>query len=174
VTRIVRALVSATLVTAVCAAGCAGPSTFVSSAPPPDIEAHAWFRSGVPAVRGAVARAMVENGLPVDEAASGPRLLVASRQQVPHVRGAAAPAPGPLPTYTLTARLSPAGGTHVEATVKVDCPSCDGASAYEWEYPGDIVRGVFRTAAKMLGERSPRFQYPPRFRPARWHPPPPR
>lgn len=164
--------VSAALLAALCLSGCAGPSTFVSPTPPPDTEAQAWFKSDVPAVRAALARAMVETDLPLDHDASGPRLVVASRQQVPHVRGAAAPAPGPLPTYTLRARLSPADGTHVEATVTVDCPSCNGTSAYEWEYPGDLVKEVFQATRQILGERSPRFRHPPRFRPTPWRPPP--
>ena len=59
--RYLRALARATALSlVVAAAGCGGPARFVSANPPPDTAADAWFRSGIPAVRAALARAVTE------------------------------------------------------------------------------------------------------------------
>jgi hypothetical protein len=154
------------------AAGCGGPATFVSPDPPPDTTADAWFLSGVPAVGAAVRQAMTEHGMAIDAAKSSATVVVASRQQLPYVdESSGRPASGPLPAYRVRAVLSRAGETRVRLTIAADCRACDGATPYEWQYPVDLTRRVFERTRAILGERRPRFAYPPRYRPVRWRRP---
>lgn len=166
-----RAVPAALFLAAIALAGCGAPATFVSVTPPPDLDADAWYGSSLPAVRTALRRAMVETGLTLGDDA-GEATVVGLRQQVPYVgEGAGDPVPGRLPVYRLTARLSSEGGTRVRVHVSVVCDVCDGATPYEWEYPGDIVRNVFERTRRMLGERHARYACPERYRPPRWRPP---
>ena len=152
--------------------GCGGPATFVSPDPPPDTAADAWFLSGVPAVRSALRRAMTEHGMMIDSGESSATAVVGVRQQLPYVDEASGrPASGPLPAYRVRAALSRERETHVRLTVGADCRSCDGVTPYEWQYPGDVTRAVLERTRSILGERRPRFAYPPRYRPIRWRRP---
>ena len=156
------------------AGGCGGPATFVSTEPPPDSVAEAWFGLPVTEVRAAVRQAMLDGGLVIDQPASDATTVVGTRQQVPYVgEGAGELAGGPLPLYRVKVVLSRDGRTHVRATAHAVCPTCDGATPYEWEYPGDLVRDILEGAHRRLGDPGARFNYPPRFRPARWRPPRP-
>ena len=167
----VRMVIAAAVVALAAVAGCGGTATFVSAEPPPDTAADAWFLSGVPAVRSALRQAMTEHGMSVDPKTSSPSVVGAFKPQLPHVDEASgAPAAGPLPTYRIRATLSRARETHVRLLVKAECPACDGLTPYEWQYPGDVVRSVFERTRSILGERRPRFAYPPRYRPPRWAP----
>lgn len=170
--RFARAVVAATCAALAAGMGCAGPATFVSADPPPDVDAEAWYASAMPAVRSALERAMIDAGMIVDRDASSQTKIVASKQQMPHIgEGTDEPAAGPLPVYRLTAELSRPGDTHVLATLVVRCAACNGETAYQWEYPGDVVRRVFEETRKILKERSPRYRYPPRFVAPPWRPP---
>ena len=152
--------------------GCGGPATFVSPDPPPDTAADAWFLSGVPAVRSALRQAMTEHGMMIDAGESSATVVVGVRQQLPYVDEASGrPASGPLPTYRARAVLSRKRETHVRLAVRADCRSCDGVTPYEWQYADDVIRAVFERTRSVLGERRPRFAYPPRYRPIRWRRP---
>ncbi len=156
------------------AGGCGGTATFVSAEPPPDSVADAWFGRPVTEVRAAVLQAMLDGGLVIDQSASDAATVVGTRQQVPYVgEGAGELAGGPLPLYRVKVVLSRDGRTHVRATVHAVCQACDGATPYEWEYPGDLVRDILERAHRRLGDSAARFEYPPRFRPTRWRPPRP-
>ena len=160
---------AAALSLVVAAAGCGGPARFVSPDPPPNTAADAWFRSGVPAVRAALAAAMERNGIAIDREACTPTVVAGVRHQLPYVDGSSGePVRGALPAYRLRAVLTRAERTHVRLTLRPQCASCDGRTLYEWEYPGDVIRTVFEDTRRILGERGHRFSYPPRYRPARW------
>lgn len=145
------------------AAGCGGPARFVSPHPPPDAVAHAWFVRDVPAAHAALIAAMERRGMAVDASASSPAVVVAVKHQLPYVDAVSGePAKGPLPAYIVRAELSrDAGRTHVIMAVRADCPSCDGATPYEWERPTDLALRLLRHTASLLGERRARFAYPP-------------
>jgi len=153
----------------VLAAGCAGPSTFVSPDPPAGTHAEAWFPKPMERVRQAVAEAMVLAGMSIVPGESTPTAAVAEKPQLPYIgEDAGAPASGPLPVYRMRAVLSRRGvDTHVRVAVEPSCPACDGATQYEWEYPVELIRSVLERARSTLGHRGPRIQYPPRFIPRR-------
>ncbi len=166
-TTVFRAL--ALIGTAFILSGCAGPSTFVSSEPPPETAADAWFLSGIPAVRAAVRQAMIDHGVTLDAAKSGPTVLVGSKEQLPYVdEETGEPAAGPLPVYVVRAAISRPGDTHVRLQVRAECGACDGETPYVWEYPSDLIRAILEETRTALHERHPRIVYPPRYRPPRW------
>ena len=146
-------------------AGCGIPATFVSTETPPEACAEAWYKSAP----GAVSSALVESMMDADVTVMGADAAVVRglRQQVPFVDDdVAEPASGRLPHYEFVARLhGDDRGTYVHAHVVPTCEACDGETAYEWEYPSDLLRGILRAAARRLGERSPRFEFPERCSP---------
>jgi hypothetical protein len=167
-----RSFVAATLVVlTLSTAGC-GPATFVSTQPPPDVHAEAWFRSPVAKVESALRQAMSEDGLslePEDAAA----VVVGVKQQLPYVdEESGQPASGPLPVYRLRATITRADETRVEIVLDPKCVACDGQTPYEWEYPCDVIRSILDRTRRILRENRARVSYPPRYRPARWHRPP--
>ncbi len=171
---LVGALVSALAACAffsVALGGCGGTATFVSAMPPPQVSADAWYESSVPAVGAAVRQAMLDARITVDPASGDSATVVGTKQQVPYVgKGAGEPAPGPLPVYRVTATITSQGDTHVGASVDVLCPTCIGKVPYEWEYPGDVLRGIFDRASELLNEKGVRVSSPPRHKPVRWRP----
>jgi hypothetical protein len=153
--------------------GCGAAATFISTTPPPDKTAEAWYGSPVWEVEAAIKQAMRGARIAVDPAAGGPGVVVGTKQQVPYVgRGAGEPAPGPLPVYRVrTVITRPGDVTHVGASIEVVCPSCGSTTPYEWEYPGDLFRDIFEGARRVLSDRGARVSYPPRHEPVRWRPP---
>jgi hypothetical protein len=154
------------------AAGCAGPSTFVSPEPPARAQVDASFPNDLPAVRLAVTQAMDLAGLAPLPGEGNPTVIVAEKHQLPYIaEDAGAPAAGPLPLYRMRATLSRRGvETHVRIVVQPECPACNGTTPYEWEYPVDLIRRVLERTRSTLGHRGPRIDYPPRFVPRRWRP----
>ncbi len=154
------------------AAGCAGPSTFVSPEPPREAHADAWFPRGMDEVRLAVTQAMALAGMSIVPGENSPTVAVAEKHQLPYIaEDAGAPPAGPLPVYRMRAVLSSRGvDTHVRIVVEPGCPACDGTTPYEWEYPVDLIRSVLEGTRSKLGHRGPRIHYPPRFVPRRWRP----
>ena len=149
--------------------GCGAPATFTSAVPPPDVTAEAWYESPAPAVSGALAEAMLRAAIAVDASESEHGVLVGAKQQLPYVgRGAAEPAPGPLPVYRVRVHVEGTGGAHVRADIDVVCPACSQEVPYVWEYPGHLLRSIFEDARRLLGEKRVRATYPPRYRPVRW------
>ncbi len=109
---------------------------------------------------------MAVQGMTIDAAAGSKTVVVARKQQLPHVdQASGGPVSGPLPVYVLTAALTRNVNTHVRASVSVDCPSCDGATAYVWEYPADLLRRVLEDTRGTLKERGARLALPPRYAP---------
>ena len=167
----VAALAAGAFIT-VALGGCGGTATFVSATPPPDVSADAWFSSSVPAVKRAVASAMLRAGLTLFPGEGDVDTLIGSKQQVPYVgKGGGEPAPGRLPVYRVTATFTRQGDTHVRMSIDVLCPTCNGKFPYEWQDPSDLLRDVFDGARRTLNEKQTRVSYPPRYRPVRWRPP---
>jgi hypothetical protein len=154
------------------AAGCAGPSTFISPNPPAPVEVDAFFPNGLPAVRAAVTQAMDLAGLAPVPGESSPTVAVAEKHQLPYIaEDVGAPVAGPLPAYRMRAMFSRRGAeTHVRVVVEPQCPACNGTTPYEWEYPVDLIRRVLERARSTLRPHGPRIDYPPRFVPRRWRP----
>jgi len=153
--------------------GCGGPASFTSTEQPPDSTSEAWYKSPAPAVRAALAGAMVEAGITIDRTVSDTGMVVGTKQQLPYTgrRGPPEPSPGPLPLYRVSATVSKRGDTHVRALFQAVCTSCGGKTPFVWEYPGDVLRDVFEGAGRLLSEKSQRVTYPPRHEPVRWRPP---
>ncbi len=152
-------------------AGCGGPATFVSADPPVTTQAEAWFVSPVAAVQSALRQAMKQEGLETVPAPKDADVLGVKRQ-IPYVdEESGAPADGPLPVYRVAAFLRRNGKTHVRLVLTPECRACDGSTPYEWEYPGDVLRGVLERTRGILSEQGARFVYPERFRPVVWRRP---
>ncbi|MFH1690833.1 MAG: hypothetical protein ABIE42_11475 [Candidatus Eisenbacteria bacterium] len=153
--------------------GCGAPATFVSTTPPPDMTAEAWYGSSVPEVRAAISKAMRGARIAISPDAGGAGTIVGTKQQVPYVgRGAGEPAPGRLPVYRVRTTITrPGDVTHVRASIEVVCPSCGSKTPYEWEYPGNLFRDIFEGTRRILSDRKARVSYPPRHEPVRWRPP---
>ncbi len=153
--------------------GCGGAATFVSTEPPPDVTAEAWYTSSVPQVKAAIGRAMRGARVAVDPDAGGAGTIVGTKQQVPYVgTGAGAPAAGPLPVYRVAVTVRRQGDlTHAGASIEVVCPSCGSETPYEWQYPGDLFRDIFERTRRILSDRGGRTSYPPRHEPVKWRPP---
>jgi hypothetical protein len=154
------------------AAGCAGPSTFVSPDPPQGAQVEASFPRPIERVRSAIVQSMGAARLSIIVTEGGPTVVVAEKHQLPYIaKDAGAPPTGPLPFYRMRAVLSRRGAdTHVRVTVEPSCPACDGTTQYEWEYPVELVRDVLERTRSALGVRGPRILYPPRFVPRRRRP----
>ncbi|MBD3349817.1 MAG: hypothetical protein GF400_11580, partial [Candidatus Eisenbacteria bacterium] len=157
------ALFAALTVAALAFAGCGGTATFVSTEPPPDTSADAWYASRMAKVRTALTRAMTEAGFSL-EPASSKTVVTGTKQQLPYVdEETGGPAGGPLPAYKMHAVLTRKEKTHVRLAVHPECAACDGATPYEWEYPVDLLRDVLERTRRILGETRPRFAYPRRY-----------
>lgn len=153
--------------------GCGAPATFISTTPPPDMTAEAWYGSSVPDVVVAIGRAMRDARIAIDPLGGDAGTIVGTKQQVPYVGpGAGEPAPGPLPLYRVSVSVIRQGDlTHARAAIDVVCPACGSEAPYEWEYPGDLFRDIFEAARRTLSDGGTHASYPPRYRPVRWRPP---
>ena len=168
---IAAALVAGALILAALT-GCGGAASFTSTERPPDSTSEAWYESPAPAVRAALAEAMVGAGITIDETAGDAGMVVGTKRQLPYTgRRAPDSPPGPLPLYRVSATVSNRGDTHVRAQFQAVCTSCGGKTPFVWEYPGDVLRDVFEGAGRLLSEKSQRVTYPPRHEPVRWRPP---
>jgi len=153
------------------AAGCGGPATFVSTAPPPETSADAWFVCPPAKVRGAVRQAAVESGFSLNP--GGPdHLVTGTKQQMPYIdEETSKPTTGPLPLYELTARITREEKTHIRLSIDPVCTACDGQTPYEWEYPVDLLRDIMQRTTGLLRGSKSRIVYPGRYRPPEWHRP---
>jgi hypothetical protein len=156
-----RRALALTLLTALLVGGCAGGSTFVSTSPPPDAAADAWFVAAPARVRNAVVRAMQEHGFALRETPDDSALVVGTKPQL----GAEDVRVDDRPLYVMRCVLTRQGNTHVRATVLPQCDACDGEAAFQWEYPADLLSGVLGRTRTLLGERTARVVSPPRYRP---------
>jgi hypothetical protein len=149
----------------VVAAGCAGPSTFVSTSAPPESVGEAWFQDDIQPVKTAIARAMFEGGATINVRDTTATKVVGVLPQPPYMPKGQAEATSTKPAvYNITAALSKVGlDTYVKFTVVPKCPGCNGTTAFVWNYPGDLMRDIYERADGMLRVRWHPVSYPYRY-----------